>query len=245
MILYKEFDQGHYIMNSYIIESYKRSLKERTQFLLYNRIPVEILKSFDQFDLNINKILRIIEDLLPQEFFSTIEMIYIGDFKGFEERRIHASYIDGAIYIGNHDFGPDVDNLRIAKDVIHEVAHSIEDKMSRTLFGDSRLVSEFLAKRKSLFARLKAYGHPVPLNPMDPEYSPDMDEYLWQDVGYPVITQFSARLFNDPYSVTSIGEYYSNGFEEFFTGDRNYLQSICPVLVEKIQEVATDLGVRL
>ena len=40
-----------------------------------------------------------------------------------------------------------------------------------------------------------------------------------------------------PYSITSIREYFGNGFEEYLRGDAKYLKNISPTLYNKIEEL--------
>jgi Mlc titration factor MtfA (ptsG expression regulator) len=74
---------------------------------------------------------------------------------------------------------------------------------------------------------------------MDPEYSLEMDMYLYQVVGYDRLNFIvsSYGLFTSAYSATAIREYFSNGFEYFFLDDRKYLKETCPVLYSKILEI--------
>ena len=51
---------------------------------------------------------------------------------------------------------------------------------------------------------------------------------------------FSVNLFVDPYSPTSLREYFASGFEEFYLGDRLYLQKICPYIFKKVLQLHED-----
>jgi len=66
------------------------------------------------------------------------------------------------------------------------------------------------------------------------EYNEGFDDFLFREVGYEKIQNFSNGLFLEPYSITSIREYWSTAFEEFFLGDRTYLSKICPYISKKL-----------
>ena len=44
-------------------------------------------------------------------------------------------------------------------------------------------------------------------------------------------------LFNSPYGATSLKEYFANGFEAYYIGDRIYLSKISPYLYNKIENL--------
>ena len=60
---------------------------------------------------------------------------------------------------------------------------------------------------------------------------------MYQDVGYPKLNTLSQGIFSSAYGVTSLREYFANGFEEFYLGDRRYLSKTCPKLYNKINEL--------
>ena len=45
-------------------------------------------------------------------------------------------------------------------------------------------------------------------------------------VGYDNLNNFTNGLFSSPYGATSLKEYFANGFEEFFLGNREHLKRI-------------------
>ena len=62
----------------------------------------------------------------------------------------------------------------------------------------------------------------------------ELDNFLFNELGYDNIIGLSTGLFSSPYSITSIREYFANGFQEYINGDRNYLKEISPNLYNKI-----------
>ena len=69
------------------------------------------------------------------------------------------------------------------------------------------------------------------------EYSSRFDDYLNNELGYEFLEQASSDLFLTPYSITSTREYYAEAFEMFLFGDIRTVQSVCPYLYHKIEEL--------
>ena len=53
-------------------------------------------------------------------------------------------------------------------------------------------------------------------------------------IRYGKLVNLTMGLFNSPYAATSLSEYFANGFEAFFIGDKDSLRAISPTLHEKI-----------
>ena len=69
----------------------------------------------------------------------------------------------------------------------------------------------------------------------NPEYSKNFDNHLYFEIGYPYLTNVSVNLFYSPYAITSLREYFANGFEAYFTGDDIYrLKKVSPLLYNKL-----------
>ena len=77
-------------------------------------------------------VIKIVENSLPSFLVSNVDVIYVGDFSHFEERETNAAYENGAIYVINVQ-----DNaMDMADDIVHEIAHSVEDKHHNDIYGD-------------------------------------------------------------------------------------------------------------
>lgn len=221
-----------------IANSYRRSLRERKEYTLWNKIPVQILQPFAHQDINMTEIISSVEKKLPYVLSNTIEAIYVGDFEETNSRHLNAIFKDGAIYI-------DKDAPRqeeVVKDVIHEIGHSIEELFSGLVYEDDFVEREFLGKRMRLQQGLKSEGYPAPLRYFaNPEYDRKFDFYLYDDIGYATLLPLTMGLFATPYSVTSLREYFAESFLEYFTGNKKYLAEISPVLYNKIEKVMEEL----
>ena len=75
------------------------------------------------------------------------------------------------------------------------------------------------------------------------KYDKDFDNYLYRGIGYQALNMLIVGLFYSPYAVTSLREYFANGFEAFFLNKNKELKDICPVTWSKIDNlVDIDLG---
>ena len=62
--------------------------------------------------------------------------------------------------------------------------------------------------------------------------------FLYQDVGYALLTTLTMGLFVSPYAATSLREYFATGFDKYYLEDRRYLKNISPILFEKIEYIS-------
>ena len=120
-------------------------------------------------------------------------------------------------------------------DIVHELAHAVEEKYNYLVYGDGFLEREFTIKRKKLENILKHYN--VDTEHVDfynVNYDEDFDDFLYQEVGYEKLSGMITNIFLDPYSLTSLREYFATGFEKFYIGNRLYLKEVCPYLYKNI-----------
>jgi len=124
----------------------------------------------------------------------------------------------------------------MADDIVHEIAHSVEETYQRYIYADGKLEKEFTLKRKQLYDVLKAEDVEVSLQTfLQTEFSKEFDEYLHLHVGYPLLDMVGSSIFYSPYAATSLREYFANGFEAlFYFGDYEFVSKACPVLFEKL-----------
>ena len=169
---------------------------------------------------------------IPKHLLVNIETIYIGIFKELEDRDIQAMYENSSIFITNNQ----KTERDMLDDLIHETGHSVEEIHRDFLYSDRKLESEFIYKRKEMWHQLKRESLETSLGYfLEPDYNRDFDEYLYKQVGYPVLSVVTANLFYSPYAATSLREYFANGFEAFFMGeDIDRLKNISPVLFSKL-----------
>ena len=175
-----------------------------------------------------------IESTMPDFIFDEIDEFLVGDFDFLHDRGLEAIYKDGAIYIANHLYS----EKDLLENIIHEVSHSLEDQFGYMIYGDMRIPSEFLGKRQRLKSLMKSEGVDISdYNFSEVEYDEEFDNLLYKEVGYATLNTIAMGLFVSPYAITSLREYWAVGFEDYFIGDKKYLQKISPELFTKIEGV--------
>jgi len=132
-------------------------------------------------------------------------------------------------------------NFDMLENFVHEVAHSLELDYAWNIYLDDDLVDEFKGKRNRLYHTLSAEGYHInPVLYSFTEYSAQFDDFLANTVGYPTLLSLTMGLFVSPYGATSLQEYFANGFEKYFLGNRRAVRDISPVLYRKIEEIIND-----
>lgn len=186
-------------------------------------------------EIDFQKVLDKINFLIPDHLLEDFEIIYVLDIDEFKTSNFNALWDDGAIYIS-----PDQDNEEdLIDDIIHEIAHSFEERYEDLIFGDGSLEREFLAKRRHLkylidkpTASMLVYSNP--------DYQPEFDNHLYNDLGYDYLRNISSELFYSPYAITSLREYWANGFENYLLGNPSVLEATSPVLYRKVVQVLEE-----
>jgi len=214
-----------------LVEYLKESSKNTGIYYLNKDIPVWMEDPLPP-TIQLDKVLSKVQKVIPTEFFRYVHAIRIGMFDEMVDRQLNAMYKDGVIFISNmQDDGQD-----IVDDLIHEMAHAIEDNNYDAIYSDGKIEQEFIGKRKRLYNLLKSEGFDVTIKEfMNPKYDEGFDMFLFQDVGYPLLNTLTVGLFPSAYSVTSVNEYFAIGFENFYLGEAPYLKRISPRLSEKIK----------
>lgn len=226
-------------MREYMKNSIKKTLREKKEWFLFNSIPVVIVNSLPKH-INLGIVLDMIEKNIPPHLLTNIEGFYFGDFEELKKRKIKSMFKDGVIYISSYKEEEEtISEMLIAQDIIHEIAHAVEEKYNYELYGDNLIEEEFLNKRNKLYKIMQSEGFEVAQieDFMEPDYKVSFDKFLFNIVGYNKLSIMTLGLFLNPYSVTSLREYFASAFEEYYSGDRKYLKHISNVLYNKINEL--------
>mgnify|MGYP003122822937 FL=1 len=212
--------------------SMKESKKLKDTYKLHD-IDIFIKDALPEH-VDINFILKYIKIRVPATLLRGVDMIYIGEFKTLQDKEANALYQDGAIYLTNIQD----DDMDMIDDIIHEIAHSIEELYGHGIYDDGAVEREFLAKRRRLFSDLESnqYDPPRELQ-YKTEYSLELDNYLYKEVTYDAMWHFVGGLFPSPYAATSIREYFARGFEEYVMDNKKELKTMCPSLYKKIKDL--------
>lgn len=182
-----------------------------------------------------NTVIQTIVDTLkkiPKHLLKNIHAIYIGRFEALQKRELQAMYKDSEVFLNNEYEEP----YDMVDDLVHEIAHSVEDIYGKNIYSDGKIQEEFIEKRKKLWQVLKNKGIELNLSDfLQPKYNKKFDFILYKELGYPVISALASNLFYSPYAVTSLSEYFANGFEAFFMKEEiARLKKISPELYLKL-----------
>ena len=130
-------------------------------------------------EVEVKDVISKIEKMMPPHLFDEVDMIIVDDFDFLRERELEALYKDGAIYLtpflySDHD---------VVENIVHEVSHSIEERLGRLIYGDGKLRKEFQTKRDTLARHLDAHNYDTSgLDFQDVEY--DLVDEFAKEVGY-------------------------------------------------------------
>ena len=220
-------------MLNYLRERHNQARANVQDFYTPTGVHVYIKDPLNNDGIDIEKIVAKVEERIPEHLLSEVEMIIVGWFDEFEEREINAFYGDGCLYISNIQD----DEEDIIDDIVHEIAHSLEEPYGYEIYGDKRLEKEFLSKRMYLKDILWTHDFKAPTEfYMNSEYDQEFDQFLLNKVGYDKLSQLMQGLFISPYAATSLREYFAVGFTEFYLHPdaHNFLKKISPALYQKL-----------
>jgi hypothetical protein len=222
----------------YIKSSANKAKKNNREYYLFNDIPVMIKDFISNDEINLSNVLKRIEQNIPKNLFSNLDAMYVGEFPELDAKNVESVYMDGAIYLSNNQ----IDEENLYKSIIHELAHNLEEYYQEDIYGDEKIISEFISKRKNLRNILesnKLFCNPVLYLKL--EFDEEFDNFLYKTVGYDKLTLLSANIFLSPYAATSLREYFSNGFEHYFSDIRSeYFNKLCPKLYFKISSLTKE-----
>jgi len=217
---------------NWIQESVKRSNKLKDH---YKMQEIDIFIK-DQLPSHIDPdlVFSTFSKLIPSHLLTGVDIVYVGQFDVFKQKQANAVFQDGAIYVSNEQDS----NQDMIDDIIHELAHSVEEKFTQYIYDENDLKNEFVGKRKRLYDILSSYDYdPSPKLKTVYHYDEKIDMYLYKDVGYEAMWNLINGLFPSPYSATSLREYFAIGFEYYFMGEKNTIKKLCPVLYSKLENL--------
>ena len=193
------------------------------------------IQAFPPKNISIKNILVKLRKQVPLNFIKNIDSIYVGNFKELYSRKIDAMYKHSSIFITNRQTTED----DILSDLVHEIAHSVEENYGFLIYGDGKIEEEFVRKRRKLWERLRQNNFSVDLKQfLNVKFTKEFDTFLYKEIGYPTLNVAGSDLFYSPYAATSLREYFANGFEAFFHyKDSNIIKKISPELYKKLEEL--------
>ena len=204
--------------------------KEKDKFFM-NGLKV-VVKDAPPSNISVNRVIEKLLRKVPSKLLIGLRMITVGIFEELVNFERQAMYKNSTIFVTN-DQESDEDML---DDIIHEVAHLVEEKHNIKIYGDGLLEREFLKKRDLMHKSLskdnirKDYSFF-----MKTGYDIEFDYFLHKDVGYEKLRNYTSSLFYSPYGSTSLSEYFANGFEAFFMKeDILRLKRLSPMLFDRL-----------
>ena len=113
-----------------------------------------------------------------------------------------------------------------------------EDEYGNEIYLSGRIEQEFLGKRKKLERLLRYMDYDTHLHDFEnPKYAKKLDFFLLKDVGYDIIESLTMGLFINPYSATSLREYFATGFEDYYLNNGDKIRETSPALYEVLDEL--------
>ena len=210
-------------------------IREKKELILFNRIPV-LVQDKPSYDLN--KVLGVLQKKIPQSLVRDLDYVMVTDSEHLDTRDLDSVYLDGVIYMS-----PNIEDTEEAiLTVAHEIAHSAEESFPQ-IYEDESIESEFLGKRRKLEQILQSHDINTKEHDFEnSEYEEKFDDFLYLEIGYPLLRGLTSGLFMSPYAVTSVREYFADAFEEYFLRDPRNVKLISPAVYFKIEELLESLG---
>lgn len=185
-------------------------------------------------NIDLDYIFSFINGRISPFILDLVKSIHIGYFKDLEERHINAKYTNNEIYLTNDQDSND----DMIDDIVHELAHALEDAYGKEVYLDKSIEQEFLGKRKKLERLLRYMDYDTHLHDFEKvSYNKKLDFFLLKEVGYDTIETLTMGLFINPYSVTSLQEYFAEGFEDYYLNNADYVKEVCPALYKVLDQI--------
>ena len=106
-------------------------------------------------------------------------MIIVGQFPELKNTDRRAVFMDGGIYVTNEQPSSE----QMLEDIIHEIAHAVEEEYNNFIYSDGQVEREYLSKKKRFLDTLSSYGHRVPNRVrVGSEYSRELDDFLFYNI---------------------------------------------------------------
>ena len=215
----------------HLIEKHQNKQQKNDNFYTPTGIHV-YFKDDMMADVDVESVVAKVESQLPHHLLQEVEMIIVGQFDEFVERDINAFYDSGTLYISNFQD----DEADMYDDIVHEIAHSLEQPHGFYLYADDKIKDEFLGKRKRMHDLLWKMGYKVPSSLfMNVEFDQEFDDLLHKKIGYDKLASILRGLFVNVYSATSLREYFATMFTEYYLdSNHDFIKTVSPMTYQKI-----------
>lgn len=217
----------------------RNPMKNDKMFKITNNVSLVITSKLSS-NVDLEYVLNFLRTKIHQKFWNCVDGVYVAELPDFKRRNINAIFKDDVVYVtGKQDSSED-----FLDDIVHELGHGIEEKYRDLIYGDGHLENDFLQKR------VKVYNKYFKKSGLDnkklynlfihPEYSKELDDFFYRDIGYDKLRNMTNDLFMTPYGITSLREYWANTFENFVLGQKERAKEICPKVCQKIVYLLGD-----
>lgn len=219
--------------------SVNKIISEKKNFYFHRGIDF-IVKDPLPVKIDMEKVMGLLRSNLPPSCYDGIKNVYFGKFDILNKRQLTAIHYKDNIYLDSDKIDNEEDVL---DDLIHEFAHRFEENNSEAIYGDGKIVNEFIGKRNrlhDLIAQEYNFEKNQKINYFDflnTEFDEEFDKFLYNEIGYEKITNLAPTLFIRPYAVTSLREYFATGFEDYYLNGGQELKNISPILFNRIEQL--------
>ena len=219
-------------MLQHLQQKQKHLQEMKSDFYTSRGTHVYFKDQLENDEIDAERVVAKAESTIPEHLLSEFEMIVVGWFDEFEERGINAFYKDGVLHVSSVQ-----DNeADMFDDIVHEIAHSIEELYGYEIYADQNVKEEFLRKRKILHDKLWALNYKAPLQWfMEVEYDKEFDRFLFETIGKDKLRMICMGLFITAYAPVSLREYFATGLTDFYLHpNHNFLKKVSPALYKKL-----------
>ena len=209
---------------------------------VFGKLNIVVISSFPA-NINLDKIVAKINSLPEKEFiFNNIEEICIGKFDFLEKKEVYSSYQDGCVYLYNDIDTSFMSEEEIYRNILYAASFAIEEHHNDILYCDNSLEQEFRNKLEKLLLAVKEIYVDIPekINLECPDNIQEFHSFLIEEIGPRYLKVLCTGIYVAPEACLSIDDYFANGIEEYFTGNKMYLQNVSPVLYSKIEGILSS-----
>jgi hypothetical protein len=218
-------------------------------------VPLQVVHPANGIDLQAvaDSIHRILSHF--RFLFKSLDAIYIGSFPALEDRGLNAMFYESALWLTNEQSSV----YDMVEDIVHEMAHVLEEQFKEEVYGDGLIEKEYIAKKTAVLDSLMEEEDMLVDTMLEDleydaladeeiaaifqqaknetEFDPVFDELLYSQFDFDQLRNHCLGHFTTPYAAVSLSEYFAIGFEWFQMKDRRELRETCPLLYMKLEEI--------
>lgn len=234
------------ILYERVVKSSKFNLKEQgmegQEYLIWNSIPVSVSDVYSSIESQFPRIKDAVENHIPKALFdhAGIQQIVIDRLYESDERHYDAILKKNIIYIKPSTSSPKM----FAANIVHEIGHSFMNQSRAFFLSDNVIKDEFLSKKIKFINLARFNWKKISASPFPEEFIQKNKYVLHKDSGWTHFIEkqigpknavlLSKNFLLDPYSLTSIDEYFCVAFQYFWIENQSLIMDMCPGTSNKI-----------